>query len=88
MAAASDSRLIHRNTARFCNGSGMALLSAGAPWGGSSFAALLPAALCLSLTTVIRVSRQQRASLLHKNEAVRTRVEAMIGRLKTLEHGA
>ena len=29
-----------------------------------------------------------RASLLHKNEQVRTRVEAMIGRLKTLEHGA
>ena len=30
----------------------------------------------------------ERASLLHKNEQVRTRVEAMIGRLKTLEHGA
>jgi cell division protein ZapB len=29
-----------------------------------------------------------RASLLHKNEQVRTRVEAMIGRLKTMEHGA
>ena len=29
----------------------------------------------------------ERASLLHKNEQVRTRVEAMIGRLKTLEHG-
>jgi len=25
---------------------------------------------------------------MHKNEQVRTRVEAMIGRLKTLEHGA
>jgi len=24
---------------------------------------------------------------MHKNEQVRTRVEAMIGRLKTLEHG-
>jgi len=30
----------------------------------------------------------ERASLLHKNDQVRTRVEAMIGRLKTLEHGA
>jgi cell division protein ZapB len=30
----------------------------------------------------------ERASLLSKNEQVRTRVEAMIGRLKTLEHGA
>jgi cell division protein ZapB len=30
----------------------------------------------------------ERASLLQKNEQVRTRVEAMIGRLKTLEHGA
>lgn len=30
----------------------------------------------------------ERASLMHKNEQVRTRVEAMIGRLKTLEHGA
>ena len=30
----------------------------------------------------------QRAALMHKNEQVRTRVEAMIGRLKTLEHGA
>jgi len=30
----------------------------------------------------------ERAALLHKNEQVRTRVEAMIGRLKTLEHGA
>jgi cell division protein ZapB len=29
----------------------------------------------------------ERASLLQKNEQVRTRVEAMIGRLKTLEHG-
>ena len=29
----------------------------------------------------------ERASLMHKNEQVRTRVEAMIGRLKTLEHG-
>lgn len=30
----------------------------------------------------------ERASLLQKNEQVRIRVEAMIGRLKTLEHGA
>jgi cell division protein ZapB len=30
----------------------------------------------------------ERAALVHKNEQVRTRVEAMIGRLKTLEHGA
>src|SRR6185312_3707971 len=30
----------------------------------------------------------ERASLLSKNEQVRARVEAMIGRLKTLEHGA
>ena len=30
----------------------------------------------------------ERATLLQKNEQVRTRVEAMIGRLKTLEHGA
>ena len=30
----------------------------------------------------------ERASLMHKTEQVRTRVEAMIGRLKTLEHGA
>jgi cell division protein ZapB len=30
----------------------------------------------------------ERALLLHKNEQVRTRVEGMIGRLKTMEHGA
>jgi cell division protein ZapB len=30
----------------------------------------------------------ERASLVSKNEQVRTRVEAMIGRLKTLERGA
>ena len=30
----------------------------------------------------------ERSALMHKNEQVRTRVEAMIGRLKTLEHGA
>ena len=29
----------------------------------------------------------ERASLLQNNEQVRTRVEAMIGRLKMLEHG-
>jgi cell division protein ZapB len=28
-----------------------------------------------------------RSNLLHKNEQVRARVEAMIGRLKTMEHG-
>lgn len=30
----------------------------------------------------------ERATLLNRNEQVRTRVEAMIGRLKTLEHSA
>ena len=30
----------------------------------------------------------ERASQLQKNEQVRTRVEAMIGRLKAMEHGA
>jgi cell division protein ZapB len=30
----------------------------------------------------------ERASLLQKNEQVRARVEAMIGRLKSMEHGA
>ena len=30
----------------------------------------------------------ERASLLNKNEQVRARVEAMIGRLKTMEHTA
>ena len=30
----------------------------------------------------------ERASLLQKNEHVRTRVEAMIGRLRTMEQGA
>lgn len=30
----------------------------------------------------------EKASLLQKNEQVRTRVEAMIGRLKMLEHGS
>ncbi len=30
----------------------------------------------------------ERAALLNRNEQVRTRVEAMIGRLKTLEHSA
>jgi cell division protein ZapB len=29
-----------------------------------------------------------RATLLQKNEQVRTRVEAMIGRLKAMEHGS
>jgi cell division protein ZapB len=30
----------------------------------------------------------ERSTLLNKNEQVRTRVEAMIGRLKSMEHGA
>lgn len=30
----------------------------------------------------------ERATLLQKNEQVRARVEAMIGRLKAMEHGA
>ncbi|MFO0227335.1 MAG: TIGR02449 family protein [Gammaproteobacteria bacterium] len=30
----------------------------------------------------------ERGSLMQRNEQVRTRVEAMIGRLKTLEHGS
>lgn len=30
----------------------------------------------------------ERASLMQRNEQARTRVEAMIGRLKTLEHGS
>ncbi len=30
----------------------------------------------------------ERATLLNRNEQVRTRVEAMIGRLKTMEHSA
>ncbi len=30
----------------------------------------------------------EKTSLLHRNEQVRTRVEAMIGRLKAMEHGA
>jgi cell division protein ZapB len=30
----------------------------------------------------------ERAALLQKNEQVRARVEAMIGRLKSMEHGA
>lgn len=31
---------------------------------------------------------EERAGLLQKNEQVRARVEAMIGRLKSMEHGA
>ena len=34
------------------------------------------------------VLANERAQLLNKNEQVRARVDAMIGRLKTLEHGA
>ena len=30
----------------------------------------------------------EKTSLLHRNEQVRTRVEAMIGRLKSMEHSA
>lgn len=30
----------------------------------------------------------ERATLLQKNEQVRSRVEAMVGRLKAMEHGA
>ena len=30
----------------------------------------------------------ERATLVNRNEQVRTRIEAMIGRLKTLEHNA
>ena len=30
----------------------------------------------------------ERSLLLHKNKQVRTRVEGIIGRLKTMEHGA
>jgi peptide/nickel transport system permease protein len=42
---------------------GMALLAIGAPFGGS-LPTLLVAAACLSLTTLIRVSRHQRSALL------------------------
>lgn len=34
------------------------------------------------------VLTSERASLLQKNEQVRARVEAMIGRLKSMEHGS
>jgi cell division protein ZapB len=53
------------------------------------------------LTTVQHIKEENRAlrqrqetlaaektSLLHRNEQVRTRVEAMIGRLKAMEHNA
>ena len=40
----------------------------------------------------LKVSREslsaERSALLQKNEQVRARVEAMIGRLKSMEHGA
>lgn len=52
-------------------------------------------AVCRQLKEENRSLRQrqeslmiERASLLQKNEQVRTRVEAMIGRLKAMEHGA
>lgn len=51
-------------------------------------------AVCRQLKEENRSLRQrqdtlmvERASLMQKNEQVRTRVEAMIGRLKTMEHG-
>jgi peptide/nickel transport system permease protein len=43
---------------------GLLLLRAGAPFGGRTTFALLVAAGCLSLTTVIRVTRHQRSALL------------------------
>jgi cell division protein ZapB len=52
-------------------------------------------AVCRQLKEENRSLRQrqdnlilERASLLQKNEQVRTRVEAMIGRLKAMEHGS
>lgn len=52
-------------------------------------------AVCRQLKEENRSLRQrqdtlmvERASLMQKNEQVRTRVEAMIGRLKAMEHGA
>lgn len=52
-------------------------------------------AVCRQLKEENRSLRQrqdnlmvERASLMQKNEQVRTRVEAMIGRLKTMEHGS
>lgn len=52
-------------------------------------------AVCRQLKEENRSLRQrqdtlmiERASLMQKNESVRTRVEAMIGRLKTMEHGS
>ncbi len=51
-------------------------------------------AVCRQLKEENRSLRQrqdslmlERASLVQKNEQVRTRVEAMIGRLKAMEHG-
>jgi len=51
-------------------------------------------AVCRQLKEENRSLRQrqdnlmvERASLMQKNEQVRTRVEAMIGRLKAMEHG-
>ncbi|WP_346763766.1 TIGR02449 family protein [Wenzhouxiangella sp. XN24] len=52
-------------------------------------------AVCRQLKEENRSLRQrqdtlmvERASLMQKNEQVRTRVEAMIGRLKTMEQGS
>ncbi len=52
-------------------------------------------AVCRQLKEENRSLRQrqenlmlERASLMQKNEQVRTRVEAMIGRLKAMEHGS
>ena len=51
-------------------------------------------AVCRQLKEENRSLRQrqdnlmvERAALMQKNEQVRTRVEAMIGRLKAMEHG-
>ena len=51
-------------------------------------------AVCRQLKEENRSLRQrqdnlmvERATLMQKNEQVRTRVEAMIGRLKAMEHG-
>ncbi len=42
----------------------MGLLAVGAPWGGRDPLAVATAAFCLSLTTLVRVSRHQRSALL------------------------
>jgi peptide/nickel transport system permease protein len=42
---------------------GMALLAVGAPFGGAHASTFIVAAACLSLTTLVRVSRHQRSAL-------------------------